>query len=245
MGIAVSGATDAAKSAAAIVLTQPGLAVIIDAIRESRRIFQRMKSYAIYRIGGIIRVLLFITMSILIFKFYPVTAIMIVLQMLLNDLPTLAIAYDHAEPGDLPEQWNLREILSISSYLGLMGMALSFALLYIALEELRLPPAQIQTLIFLKLTIAGYLDIFMGRTRSFFWSLKPGGLLVVSGILTRLLATGLALAGWFIPAISWQLVLLVWGWSIMELLVTDPLKVWVYKILDRCCLVVHREVSVG
>jgi len=239
-GIAVAGATDAAKSAAAIVLTQPGLAVIIDAVRESRKIFQRMQSYAIYRIGGIMRVLLFVTLSILIFQFYPVTASMIVLQMLLNDLPTLAIAYDHAEPGERPAKWNLTEVLSISSYLGFMGMALSFALLFLAKEKFLLPVDQIQTLIFLKLAIAGYLDIFIGRTRSFFWTLKPGRLLVLSGIITRLLASGLALAGWFMSPISWQLILFVWGWSIMEMLLTDPMKVCVYRLLDHRCLLVHR-----
>ncbi len=239
-GIAVAGATDAAKSAAAIVLTQPGLAVIIDAIRESRKIFQRMQSYAIYRIGGIMRILLFITLSILIFQFYPVTAIMIILQMLLNDLPTLAIAYDNAEPGEMPAKWDLREILSISSYLGFMGMALSFVLLFLAREKLSLPADQIQTLIFLKLAIAGYLDIFIGRTRSFFWTLRPGGLLVFSGVMTRLLASVLAFAGWFMSPISWQLILLVWGWSIMEMLLTDPLKVCMYRLLDHRCLLVHR-----
>jgi H+-transporting ATPase len=239
-GIAVAGATDAAKSAAAIVLTRPGLAVIIDAIQESRKIFQRMKSYAIYRIGGIVRVLLFVTLSILIFKFYPVTAVMIVLQTLLSDLPILAIAYDHARPGDLPEKWEMREILSISTFLGVMGVLFSFSLLYIGLEVLHLDPAQIQTFIFLKLAAAGYLDIFMGRTRGFFWSLKPGGLLVMSGIITRILATLMAIFGWLMTPISWQLALLVWGWGIMELLVTDPLKVCVYRLLDHHGLVFHR-----
>ena len=239
-GIAVAGATDAAKSAAAIVLTRPGLSVIIDAIQESRRIFQRMKSYAIYRIGGIMRVLLFVTLSILIFKFYPVTAVMIVLQTLLNDLPILAIAYDNARPGDLPEKWDMREILSISTFLGVMGVLLSFSLLYIGLELLHLNPAQIQTFIFLKLTAAGYLDIFMGRTRGFFWSLKPGWLLVTSGVVTRMLATAMAIFGWLMTPISWQLALLVWGWSILELLVTDPLKVCVYRVLDHQGLVFHR-----
>jgi H+-transporting ATPase len=239
-GIAVAGATDAAKSAAAIVLTRPGLAVIIDAIQESRKIFQRMKSYAVYRIGGIVRVLLFVTLSILIFKFYPVTAVMIVLQTLLNDLPILAIAYDHARPGDLPEKWEMREILSISTFLGVMGVLFSFSLLYIGLEVLHLDPAQIQTFIFLKLAAAGYLDIFMGRTRGFFWSLKPGGLLVMSGIITRILATLMAISGWLMTPISWQLALLVWGWSIVELLLTDPLKVYVYSVLDHHGLVFHR-----
>jgi H+-transporting ATPase len=239
-GIAVAGATDAAKSAAAIVLTRPGLSVIIDAIQESRRIFQRMKSYAIYRIGGIMRVLLFVTLSILIFNLYPVTAVMIVLQTLLNDLPILAIAYDHARPGDLPDTWEIREILSISTFLGVMGVFFSFSLLYLGLRVLHLNLGQIQTFIFLKLAVAGYLDIFMGRTRGFFWSLKPGGLLVISGILTRLLATAMAVFGWFMTPIAWQIALLVWGWSVLELLVTDPLKVCVYRVLDHRGIVFHR-----
>src|ERR1019366_7952747 len=90
-GIAVSGATDAARAAAAIVLMTPGLAVIIDAIKESRRIFQRMNSYAIYRIAETIRVLLFMTLSILVFNFFPVTAVMIVLIAVLNDFPIMMI----------------------------------------------------------------------------------------------------------------------------------------------------------
>ena len=98
-GIAVDGATDAAKSAASMVLTAPGLSVIIDAIKESRKIFQRMNSYAIYRIAETIRVLFFITLSILIFNIYPVTAVMIVLLALLNDVPIIAMTA-HAMKGD-------------------------------------------------------------------------------------------------------------------------------------------------
>jgi H+-transporting ATPase len=95
VGIAVTGSTDAAKSAADIVLTKPGLSVIIDSIIQSRRIFQRMKNYSIYRIAETIRFLIFITLSILIFQFYPVTALMIVLLALLNDAPIMTIAYDN------------------------------------------------------------------------------------------------------------------------------------------------------
>ncbi|MGA7540914.1 MAG: plasma-membrane proton-efflux P-type ATPase, partial [Steroidobacteraceae bacterium] len=91
-GIAVSDATDAARAAASIVLTSPGLSVIIDAIKESRKIFQRMNSYAIYRIAETLRVLLFMTAAILIFNFYPLTAVMIVMLALLNDGAILSIA---------------------------------------------------------------------------------------------------------------------------------------------------------
>jgi H+-transporting ATPase len=80
----------------------------------------------------------------------------------------------------------------------------------------------------------------MGRTRGFFWSLKPGWLLVTSGVLTRILATIMAVFGWLMTPISWPLALLVWGSAIVELLVTDPLKVYVYKVLDHHGLVFHR-----
>ena len=107
-GIAVSGATDAARAAAAIVLMTPGLSVIIDAIKESRKIFQRMNSYAIYRIAETLRVLLFMTLAILIFNFYPLTAVMIVMLALLNDGAILSIAYDNVHYKDQPEAWNMR-----------------------------------------------------------------------------------------------------------------------------------------
>ena len=99
-GIAVSSATDAARAAAAIVLMTPGLSVIIDAIKESRKIFQRMNSYAIYRIAETLRVLLFMTLAILVFNFYPLTAVMIVMLALLNDGAILSIAYDNVHYKD-------------------------------------------------------------------------------------------------------------------------------------------------
>ena len=119
VGIAVSGATDAARSAAAIVLLSAGLSVIVDAIRESRKIFQRMTNYAMYRIAETIRVLLFMTLSILVFNFYPVTAVMIVLLALLNDGAIISIAFDRARASEKPVAWDMRTVL---------GMALCLAL---------------------------------------------------------------------------------------------------------------------
>src|SRR5471030_2866948 len=120
-GIAVSGATDAARAAADIVLITPGLSVIIDAIKESRRIFQRMNSYAIYRICETIRVLLFMTLAILVFNFYPLTAVMIVMLAFLNDGAILSIAYDNVRYKEQPESWNMRLVLGIATVLGVLG----------------------------------------------------------------------------------------------------------------------------
>ena len=127
MGIAASGATDAARAAADVVLLAPGLSVIVTAIRTAREIFQRMTTYAIYRIAETIRVLLLITLSILIFDFFPVTPVMIVLLALLNDGAILSIADHRAEGSERPEAWDMTTVLSIVTVLGVIGVVASFS----------------------------------------------------------------------------------------------------------------------
>ena len=181
-GIAVSGATDAARAAAAIVLLTPGLSVIIDAIKESRRIFQRMNSYAIYRIAETLRVLLFMTLAIVVFKFYPLTAIMIVMLALLNDGAILSIAYDNVIYRNKPEAWDMRTVLGISTVLGVIGVVAAFGLFYLGERVFHLDRAHIQTLMYLKLSVAGHLTIFLTRTRGPFWSIRPARILLARGV---------------------------------------------------------------
>ena len=137
-GIAVSGATDAARAAASIVLLAPGLSVVIDAIEESRRIFERMNSYAMYRIAETLRVLLFMTVAILVFNFYPVTAVMIVMLAVLNDGAILSIAYDNVRFKDRPEAWDMRRVLGIATVLGVIGPVAAFGLFYAGDQVLHL-----------------------------------------------------------------------------------------------------------
>ncbi len=232
-GIAVSGATDAARSAADIVLLTPGLSVIIDAIKESRKIFQRMNSYAIYRISETIRVLLFMTLSILVFNFYPVTAVMIVLLALLNDGAILSIAYDNTRYSNEPEKWNMPIVLGISTVLGVAGVIASFLLFYLAEKVFHLSQNQIQTLIFLKLAVAGHLTIFVTRTRGRFWSIAPSPILFWSAVGTKILATLAAVYGFLMTPIGWNWSLLVWGYALIWFVVNDQIKISVYKIFDH------------
>lgn len=232
-GIAVSGATDAARAAAAIVLLTPGLTVIVDAVQEARKIFQRMNSYAIYRIAETIRVLLFMTLSIIVFNFYPVTAIMIVLLALLNDGAILSIAYDNVRPSPKPVTWNMRRVLGIATVTGLAGVVASFGLFYIGERVLDLDRGLIQTLMYLNLSVAGHLNIFVTRTRGPFWSIAPAKILLIAVFGTQALATIIAVSGLLMPAISWQLAALVWGYALIWFLVNDRVKLLAYRILDR------------
>jgi len=231
-GIAVSGATDAARAAADIVLLTPGLSVIIDAIKESRRIFQRMNSYAIYRIAETIRVLLFMTLSILVFNFYPVTAVMIVLLALLNDGAILSIAYDNVHYAQKPEAWDMRTVLSLASVLGITGVVASFGLFYLGEQVFHLSRDVIQTLMYLKLSVAGHLTIFITRTRGPFWSIKPSRLLLGAVLLTQMAATLIAVYGLFMTPIGWGWALTVWGYALAWFLVNDRVKLLTYRVLN-------------
>jgi H+-transporting ATPase len=231
-GIAVSGATDAARSAADIVLLTPGLSVIIDAIKESRKIFQRMNSYAIYRIAETIRVLLFMTLSILVFNFYPVTAIMIVLLALLNDGAILTISRDRVYYSDQPESWNMPIVLGISTVLGITGVIASFGLFYLGERVFHLDRPTVQTLMYLKLSLAGHLTIFLTRTRGPFWSIRPAKILFGAVLGTQVLATLFAVYGIFMAPIGWDWALLVWGYALAWFLVNDRVKLAAYRVFD-------------
>ena len=231
-GIAVSGATDAARAAADIVLLTPGLSVIIDAIQEARKIFQRMNSYAMYRIAETVRVLLFMTLSILVFNFYPVTAVMIVLLALLNDGAILSIAYDRVHYSDRPEVWNMRLVLGMASVLGVAGVVASFGLFYLGERVFHLNREMIQTFMYLKLSVAGHLTIFVTRTRGPFWSIKPARVLLGAVLGTQLVATLIAVYGVFMTPIGWKWALLVWVYALAWFLVNDRVKLLAYSVFD-------------
>jgi H+-transporting ATPase len=231
-GIAVSGATDAARAAAAMVLLTPGLSVIIDAIKESRRIFQRMNSYAIYRIAETLRVLFFMTLAILIFNFYPLTAVMIVMLALLNDGAILSIAYDNVHYKDQPEAWNMRMVLGISTVLGVIGVVSAFGLFYLGERVFHLDRAHIQTLMYLKLSVAGHLTIFLTRTRGPFWSIRPARILWIAVLGTQIVATLIAVYGLFMTPLGWGWAGFVWGYALLWFLLNDRVKLLAYRIFD-------------
>ncbi len=231
-GIAVSGATDAARAAAAIVLLTPGLSVIVDAIRESRKIFQRMTSYAIYRIAETLRVLFFLTLAILVFNFYPLTAVMVVMLALLNDGAILSIAYDNVRYAHKPDSWNMHTVLSISTILGLTGVVASFGMFYLGERVFHFDRAHIQTFMYLKMSVAGQLTIFLTRTRGPLWSIRPAPILLAAVFGAQGIATLVAVYGFLMTPLGWGWALFVWGYALVWALITDRVKLLAYRIVD-------------
>lgn len=232
-GIAVSNATDAARAAADIILTSPGLGVINEAVKQARITFERMKSYSVFRIAETIRIILFMTLSILIFDFYPITALMIILLALLNDIPILAIAYDNTKVDSKPVRWKMGEILTVSSVLGLMGVTSTF-FLYFILRELHFPEDTIRTFLFLKLIVAGHSTLYITRSGGWFWQKPyPAPLLMAATFGTEIVGTVLAAEGILVTPIGWNGALWMWAYALGWFLVNDTVKIFTYRLLRR------------
>lgn len=234
VGIAVSGATDAARAAADLVLTAPGLSVIVSAMEEARRIFERMNSYAIYRIVETIRIMFFVVLAMIFFNFYPITAIMIILLALFNDVPIMAIAFDNTTVSAIPVKWDMRRVLMLSTVLGLTGVIGSFLMLIVAKNWLKLDIAQIQTFIFLKMAVAGHLTLFVTRTPHMFLKKpRPAPVLLWSAIITKVLATLFVVYPFgIIEPIHWRAVGVIWAYCIVWLFMGDLAKLAVLRHLE-------------
>lgn len=233
-GIAVSGATDAARAAADVVLLAPGLSVIVAAIAQAREIFARMTNYAIYRIAETFRVLLLITLAIVFMNFFPVTAVMIVLLALLNDGAILSIAYDHVRGSPTPARWDMRAVLTVASVLGIVGVVATFVLFFLADKVFGLSHDMIRTMIYLKLSVAGHLTIFLTRARGPFWSRPaPAPILLAAVVGTQAIATLIAVYGAAMTPLGWRWAGVVWAYAVVWFLFNDRVKLAAYWWLDR------------
>ncbi|MCC2275250.1 plasma-membrane proton-efflux P-type ATPase [Streptomyces sp. ET3-23] len=233
-GIAVAGATDAARAAADVVLLAPGLSVIVDAIRQAREIFARMVSYATYRIAETIRVLLLIALAIVAVDFFPVTPVMIVFLALLNDGAILSIAYDHVRGAAKPAAWDMRTVMVIATAIGLMGVGETFLLFALADTVFGLDRELIRTLIYLKLSVSGHLTIFVTRTRHPFWTRPaPAPVLLGAVVGTQIVATFIAVYGVLMTPLGWSRAAIVWGYALFWFLIEDRVKLAAHRWLDH------------
>ena len=166
---------------------------------------------------------------------------MIVMLALLNDGAILSIAYDNVHYKDQPEAWNMRLVLGIATVLGIIGVVAAFGLFYLGERVFHLDRAHIQTLMYLKLSVAGHLTIFLTRTRGPFWSIRPARVLWVAVLGTQILATLIAVYGLFMTPLGWGWAVFVWGYALAWFLVNDRVKLLAYRILDPIKVVSQPE----
>jgi H+-transporting ATPase len=231
VGIAVDGAAEAARAAADLVLTAPGLGPIVTAVDESRRIFHLIATYATYRVADAVRLLLFVAPLLLARGVVPLTTSMLVLLSLLN--PALLIAYDEAQGAARPLRWDLRGMVAAGLPIGLGGAGALHLLRPLAAALFGLDAARLGTACFLALAAGGTATIISVRTgaRPFFASPAPGRgfVLVAAGCLAA--ATLAAALGVAMPAIGLRAAAAVWGYAIFWFLAGDALKVASLRLL--------------
>ncbi|MFC2967207.1 plasma-membrane proton-efflux P-type ATPase [Acidimangrovimonas pyrenivorans] len=233
-GIAVSGATDAARAAADLVLTDKGLSIITEAIAEARRIFERMSSYATFRIAETVRVLLFMTLTILAYNFFPVSAIMIVLLAVLNDFPIMMIAYDNVAVAPRPVRWDMRRLLTVAATLGIMGVVETFLLFWALDSVFHVGRAEIQTVIFLKLLVSGHMTLYVTRNQDWFWRRPwPAMRLFLTTETTQVIGTLVAVYGVLVTPIGWSMALIVWAYCLAWLPIEGGLAMLARRLYDR------------
>ena len=239
VGIAVQGATDAARAAADIVLTDSGLSTIITAVEEGRRIFQRMQSYVLYRVTETLRILVFVTVAIVIWHFYPISALLLIVLALLNDLPIIAVSTDNVLFHNKPERWQMKYIGGLPVLLGGVGAFETLLLIYIGLSLLHMGIPEILSLVFLKLVVSGHLTMFVTRSKKAFWKVMPSIPLFIALISTMVIGYFMTAYGLLVAPIGNPIALLVISYAFVWFLVEDGLRL-VYDKLNSygICLVV-------
>lgn len=247
-GVAVSGATDAARAAAALILTAPGLSVIIKAIETARQIFERMMSYTIYRVAMTMDVMFFVVLAMLFFPtvdgmpFKPITAVMIIILALLDDIPIMTIAYDNTHIDPKPVRWQMGRVLGVSCVLGVLAVIETFGLLFFCMQQLdttllgvKLDTSHIQTMMFLQLVAGGHLMLFVTRTKKFClsrpWPSLPLFAAIVGTQVVAVLMCGLGVHT-IIPKLPWVLIGLVWGYNLAWMFIQDVVKLITYRVIE-------------
>lgn len=224
VGIAVSNAVDALKSAADIVLMTSGINVVKDAIIEARKIFMRTYYYSVYRISESFRLIASILLLSLIYGHFPLTPIQIILLALLNDLPIVTLAYDRVEPNSKPAKIYVKQRFELATLFGLIGVATSLSLFVVLKNVVHLPIAVIQTMFFLKLAVSGHMLIYVAHTKHKWWRWLPSRQVIWATTLTQLLATVVALTGLLFQQLTIEQALLVWVWAFAWMQIAELAK---------------------
>jgi H+-transporting ATPase len=229
IGIAVASATDVAKAAASVVLTEPGLSGVLAAVEISRQIYQRMLTYTLNKIVKTLQIAIFLSIGLMLTRVFVVTPLLIVLLLFANDFVTMSIAVDRVSPSRKPERWNIPTLMRAAAALALPMLLLSFAVFFFGRDALHLAVPQLQTLVFLLLVFTGQGTVYLVRERSYFWHSAPSRLMLLASVLDIAVVSLLATRGILMAAIPPALVAALLGVICIFLLGLDALKVWIFR----------------
>ena len=229
VGLAVSNATDVAKAAASLVLTNPGLGDILAAVKVSRQIYQRMLTYTLNKIMKTIEIALFLTLGVLLTRTFVITPLLIVLLLFTNDFVTMSIATDHVSFSPRPDRWNIRTLMFTSGALAALILMLSFTVFFVGRDRLQLPLPQLQTLVFLMLVFTGQSNVYLVRERNHFWHSRPSGWLMLSSGTDIIVVSLLATKGILMAALPWTVIGSLLIAVVLFAVLVDSLKIFIFR----------------
>jgi len=230
MGIAVSNSTDVAKGAASVVLEEPGLGVIADAIRISRKTYQRMLTWVINKVTKTIEFIVLLTLGFFWLHNLILTLLGMALLLVANDFATISLATDNVKDTRTPDTWNIKNITLASLIVAVPLVIQSAITIYLGVTYFNLTWVQLTTFVTLTLVFHSLLKVAIVRERRHFWSSRPGNGLMISIVVTIAAFLLLGVYGVIIPSISLNQVLFTLGFSALFIfVVVDPIKYWAFK----------------
>lgn len=229
VGIAVSTATDVAKSSASMVLTEQGVGVIVDAVKLSRQTYQRMLSWVINKVTKTIQVIGLLTIGFFWTHEVLLSLLGMTLLVFANDFATMSLSTDNVKHSISPNVWNVRRITFASLVIGLLLVLESALGVYVGVAYFHLDLPQLQTLVLVLLVFTSQMRVLIVRERKHFWSSVPGRELLVSSIATTAAFVALGTFGLIIPPIPFYQVLLMLGFALVFTALLDIPKYFAFR----------------
>jgi H+-transporting ATPase len=229
VGIAVASATDVAKAAASLVLTNSGLSDVKAAVETSRRIYQRMLTYTMNKIIKTLEIAVFLSVGVMLTGVFVVTPMLIVLLLFTNDFVTMSISTDNVAYSKKPERWDVPKLMLTSGILAAFVLILSFSAFFFGRDVLRLPLDELHTLVFLMLVFTGQGNVYLVRERGHFWKSMPSRWLLWASALDILVVSVLATQGILMAPISYSLVAALLCLVLFYLVFIDFIKIRIFR----------------
>jgi H+-transporting ATPase len=224
IGIAVSTATDVAKAAAGMVLTEPGLAGIVFAVREGRVAFQRLLTYTFNMLTKKIEIVLFLAIGLVLTGHAVMTPVLMVLMLVTNDFLAMSLTTDRASPSPSPSAWHMRDITAAGIVLGLCKLGFSTGVLLFAKYRLGLNPGEIQTLAFVTLVFGAQALLYVVRERHRIWSSRPSRWVLAASTADVVVVFALAGSGILMEPLPWRVLATVFAAAAGFALILDQIK---------------------
>jgi len=228
IGIAVSTATDVAKSAAGIVLTEPGLAGIVASVREGRITFQRILTYALRSIVNKSRQVLFLGFGLVLTKHAILTPMLMVISMITGDFLAMSSTTDNVRPSSMPNSWRIDSLTVVGIAIGIFDLAFCAGVLTIGAFVMNLDIDTLRTMTLVTLTFNGQAVFYVVRERRRLWSSRPSLIVVACSILDFLIIGSLAIQGVLMAPLSLPIIGTIFFAAIVLAFIMDQVKVWLF-----------------